>query len=116
MLKKGVFSICFSANASITARSFKQCGHVMSKETKPMDIPREIKEINEIIEVTDRPEFTLMRRYETGTDEQKYIMVTALAVMAIERERREKDVMVIPERNDSPDLRWQEPEWDVVIR
>mgnify|MGYP000845223743 FL=1 len=57
-----------------------------------------------------------MRRYETGTDEQKYIMVTALAVMAIERERREKDVMVIPERNDSPDLRWQEPEWDVVIR
>ena len=81
-----------------------------------MDIPREIKEINEIIEVTDRPEFTFMRRYETGTDEQKYIMVTALAVMAIERERREKDVMVIPERNDSPDLRWQEPEWDVVIR
>lgn len=81
-----------------------------------MDIPREIKEINEIIEVTDRPEFTLMWRYETGTDEQKYIMVAALAVMAIERERREKDVMVIPERNDSPDLRWQEPEWDVVIR
>ena len=81
-----------------------------------MDIPREIKEINEIIEVTDRPEFTLMRRYETGTDVQKYIMVAALAVMAIERERREKDVMVIPERNDSPDLRWQEPEWDVVIR
>ena len=81
-----------------------------------MDIPREIKEINEIIEVTDRPEFTLMWRYETGTDEQKYIMVAALAVMAIERERREEDVMVIPERNDSPDLRWQEPEWDVVIR
>ena len=76
-----------------------------------MDMPREIKEINEIIEVTDRPEFTLMWRYETGTDEQKYIMVAALAVMAIERERREKDVMVIPERNDSPDLRWQGPEW-----
>ena len=81
-----------------------------------MDIPREIKEINEIIEVTDRPEFTLMWRYETGTDEQKYIMVAALAVMAIERERREKDVMVMPERNDSPDVRGQEPEWDVVIR
>ncbi|EFE8002759.1 TPA: hypothetical protein PBP03_003433 [Escherichia coli] len=81
-----------------------------------MDIPREIKEINEIIEVTDRPEFTLMWRYETGTDEQKYIMVAALAVMAIERERMERNVMVIPERNDSPDLRWQEPEWDVVIR
>ena len=81
-----------------------------------MDIPREIKEINEIIEVTDRPEFTLMWRYETGTDEQKYIMVAALAVMAIERERMEKDVMVIPARNDSPDLRWQEPKWDVAIR
>ncbi|EFA6267022.1 hypothetical protein E3N34_18985 [Escherichia coli] len=70
-----------------------------------MDIPREIKEINEIIEVTDRPEFTLMWRYETGTDEQKYIMVAALAVMAIERERMERNVIVIPERNDSPDLR-----------
>ncbi|EFJ1629358.1 hypothetical protein MK12_003502 [Escherichia coli] len=81
-----------------------------------MNIPLEIKEINEIIEVTDRPEFTLMHRYETGTDEQKYIMVAALAVMAIERERREKDVMVIPARNDSPDFRWQEPEWDVAIR
>ncbi|EEU2031825.1 hypothetical protein E3Y82_005428 [Escherichia coli] len=86
-----------------------------------MDIPREIKEINEIIEVTDRPEFTLMRRYETATDEQKYIMVAALAVMAIERERMERermerDVIVIPERNDSPDLRWQDPEWDVAIR
>ncbi|EEY9003401.1 hypothetical protein E9K22_000287 [Escherichia coli] len=81
-----------------------------------MNIPLEIKEINEIIEVTDRPEFTLMHRYETGTDEQKYIMVAALAAMAIERERREKDVMVIPARNDSPDLRWQEPEWDVAIR
>ncbi|EGD0492191.1 hypothetical protein E8T88_003826 [Escherichia coli] len=55
-----------------------------------MNIPLEIKEINEIIEVTDRPEFTLMHRYETGTDEQKYIMVAALAVMAIERERRVK--------------------------
>ncbi|ENT6884186.1 hypothetical protein ACQNJN_004798 [Escherichia coli] len=81
-----------------------------------INIPLEIKEINEIIEVTDRPEFTLMRRYETGTDEQKYIMVAALAVMAIERERMEKDVMVIPARNDSPDLRWQEPKWDVAIR
>lgn len=81
-----------------------------------INIPLEIKEINEIIEVTDRPEFTLMHRYETGTDEQKYIMVAALAVMAIERGRREKDVMVIPARNDSPDLRWQEPEWDVAIR
>ncbi|EPU2404298.1 hypothetical protein ACVVHU_004667 [Escherichia coli] len=32
-----------------------------------INIPLEIKEINEIIEVTDRPEFTLMHRYETGT-------------------------------------------------
>ncbi|ELF8308363.1 hypothetical protein RNM58_002615 [Escherichia coli] len=80
------------------------------------DYWNEIKEINEIIEITDRPEFILMRRYETATDEQKYIMVAALAVMAIERERMERNVIVIPERNDSPDLRWQDPEWDVAIR
>jgi hypothetical protein len=54
-----------------------------------MNISQKIDEINHIIRVSDRPEFTLMQRYETAHADQKITFITALIGLVIEKERRE---------------------------
>ncbi|ENO8655830.1 hypothetical protein ACCC57_001471 [Yersinia enterocolitica] len=53
----------------------------------PMNIPYLSDEIQRMLQNADRPEFNLMQRYETSSDEQKFIFVCALIGKLIEKDR-----------------------------
>ncbi|EOV4177736.1 hypothetical protein ACONW8_003596 [Yersinia enterocolitica] len=52
-----------------------------------MNIPYLSDEIQRMLQNADRPEFNLMQRYETSSDERKLIFVCALIGKLIEQDR-----------------------------
>ena len=46
------------------------------------------EDITKIVRNSDRPEFTLMQRYETSSEDQKTIIVLAMIGLLIENDRR----------------------------
>ncbi|CAL12395.1 hypothetical phage protein [Yersinia enterocolitica subsp. enterocolitica 8081] len=53
----------------------------------PMNIPYLSDEIQRMLQSADRPEFNLMQRYETSSDDRKLIFVCALIGKLIEQDR-----------------------------
>lgn len=53
-----------------------------------MSISHISEEITTIVRNSDRPEFTLMQRYETASQDQKTIIVLAMIGLLIENDRR----------------------------
>ncbi|EKN6155469.1 hypothetical protein DVQ51_09610 [Yersinia enterocolitica] len=53
----------------------------------PMNIPYLSDEIQRMLHSADRPEFNLMQRYETSSDDRKLIFVCALIGKLIEQDR-----------------------------
>jgi len=53
-----------------------------------MNIPYLSNEIQNALQSADRPEFTLMQRYETSSNDQKTAFVCALIGKLIEQDRR----------------------------
>ncbi|AJJ21533.1 hypothetical protein [Yersinia enterocolitica] len=52
-----------------------------------MNIPYLSDEIQRMLQSADRPEFNLMQRYETSSDDRKLIFVCALIGKLIEQDR-----------------------------
>lgn len=52
-----------------------------------MKISQSSNEIHNALKSADRPEFTLMQRYETSNEDQKVIFVCALIGKLIEQDR-----------------------------
>ncbi|PQX95832.1 hypothetical protein C5930_11100 [Cronobacter sakazakii] len=63
-----------------------------------MTIPLTSDEIINIVRSSDRPEFTLVQRYETSTAEQKTTFILALIGLVIESERRNCGENIFPQK------------------
>lgn len=52
------------------------------------------EDITKIVRNSDRPEFTLMQRYETSSEDQKTIIVLAMIGLLIENDRRSHEANI----------------------
>lgn len=60
----------------------------MLNDNNPMNLIHSSEEISRIVHYSDRPEFTLMQRYETADQDQKTNIVLAMIGLLIENDRR----------------------------